>query len=165
MEDGGCACFAMSMLENIGRRTKKLSKFHPTIVAKFSFWQTNAILPVNTILQSRLRWVHFQTFAMDDLNCKTNQCEFRVMSQMSRKINWSGISIVPSWWLLQILFVLSDNKEGEGSGPAQGQPLANRLPNSRAVQNLNATRKVLSASSLPVRSEGSLMVSTIEGVK
>jgi hypothetical protein len=37
MEDGGCACFAMSMLENIGRRTKKLSKFHPTIVAKFSF--------------------------------------------------------------------------------------------------------------------------------
>ena len=150
MKDGDCACICNGHVgEILGGKSRRCLNFIPQLLPSFHFWQTNAILPVNTVLQSRLRWVHFQTFAMDDLNCKTNQCEFRVMSQMSRKINWSGISIVPSWWLLQILFVLSDNKEGEGSGPAQGQPLANRLPNSRAVQNLNATRKALSATPRP----------------
>ena len=140
----------------LGEELKSCQNFIPQLLPSFHFWQTNAILPVNTILQSRLRWVHFQTFAMDDLNCKTNQCEFRVISQMSRKINWSGISIVPSWWLLQILFVFNDNKEEEGSGPTFCNPLA-KIAGPRAefkchAQGLVCNPQALSASSLPVRS-------------
>ena len=88
MEDGGCACFAMSMLENIGRRTKTLPKFHPTIVAKFSFLTNKCDLACQHCFVKQAQLGSFsKLFAMDDLNCKTNQCEFRVMSQMSRKIN------------------------------------------------------------------------------
>ena len=68
MEDGGCACFVMGMLENIGRRTKKLSKLHPTIVAKFSFLTNKCNLACQHCFVKQAQLGSFsKLFAMGDI--------------------------------------------------------------------------------------------------